>query len=172
MAAADPRRRGCRREAAQADPQLGRRSGRPESARRHGFETITETRRIVLPKHVPGLSLAANGPREHLAPQPPVRHVVGGRAPSPETRRETSVSIVVPCRNERGNVRLLVERVPEIGTETEIVFVEGGSRDGTRGEIEDVVSEPRPIPTRFVEQTGTGWATPSATVSRPPRTSF
>jgi SAM-dependent methyltransferase len=122
-----------------------------------GFETITETRRIVLPKHVPGLSLAANGllaniwPLNHLC----VTWWVVAR-PRPETRRETSVSIVVPCRNERGNVRPLVERVPEIGTETEIVFVEGGSRDGTRGEIEDVVSEPRPIPTRFVEQTGTG----------------
>ena len=49
-----------------------------------GFETITETRRIVLPEARAGpLPRRERASREHLAPQPPVRHVVGGRAPSP-----------------------------------------------------------------------------------------
>jgi SAM-dependent methyltransferase len=121
-----------------------------------GFETITESRRILLPKHVPGLSLAANGlvanifPFNHLCV---TWWVVARPKPSP---REAAVSVVVPCRNERGNVRPLTRRVPEIGTATEIVFVEGGSRDGTREEIEAVVAEPRDTPTRFVPQSGTG----------------
>jgi len=121
-----------------------------------GFETITETRRIVLPKHVPGLSLAANGivgniwPFNHLS----VTWWVVAR-PDPKTR-EASVSIVVPCRNERGNVRPLAHRVPPVGTSTELVFVEGGSRDGTREEIEAVIDESPPLPTRFVPQSGSG----------------
>ena len=110
-----------------------------------GFETITETRRIVLPKHVPGVvPRGKRRAREHLAAQPSLRHVVGRRASQPGGAREASVSVVVPCRNERGNVRPLVDRVPKIGTATELVFVEGGSRDGTRDEIEAVVSEPLP----------------------------
>lgn len=122
-----------------------------------GFETITETRRIMFPKHVPGLALAANGvlaniwPLNHLC----VTWWVVAR-PRPVATRQTSVSVVVPCRNERGNVRPLVQRVPEFGTATELVFVEGGSSDGTREEIQAVVSEPQTMPTRLVEQTGRG----------------
>jgi glycosyltransferase involved in cell wall biosynthesis len=122
-----------------------------------GFETITETRRIVLPKHVPVLSLVANGllaniwPLNHLC----VTWWVVAR-PRPLALRDSSVSIVVPCRNERGNVRPLVERVPQIGTETELVFVEGGSSDDTRVEIEDLVSKTNRMPIRFVPQTGAG----------------
>jgi glycosyltransferase involved in cell wall biosynthesis len=49
-----------------------------------------------------------------------------------------------------------MQRVPGIGTSTEIVFVEGGSRDGTREEIKEVVREPHKIATRLVPQSGVG----------------
>jgi len=49
-----------------------------------------------------------------------------------------------------------MQRVPHVGTSTEIVFVEGGSRDGTREEIQEVIGEPHEIPTRLVPQSGTG----------------
>ena len=121
-----------------------------------GFETITETRRIMFPKHVPGMSIVANGVLANLWP---LNHlcvtwwVIARPKPEP---REASVSVVVPCRNERGNVRPLMQRVPTVGTSTEVVFVEGGSRDGTREEIQAVVDEPQEIPTRFVPQSGSG----------------
>ena len=119
------------------------------------FETIVETRRILLPVHIPGLSLAANGvlanvwPFNHLC----VSWWVVAR-PRASTRREASVSVVVPCRNERGNVRPLVERLPKIGNDTELVFVEGGSHDGTRDEIATVVAEIEHA--SLLEQTGSG----------------
>jgi glycosyltransferase involved in cell wall biosynthesis/SAM-dependent methyltransferase len=47
-----------------------------------------------------------------------------------------TVSVVVPCRNEAGNIRACVERVPAMGARTEIVFVDGDSTDGTVEEIE------------------------------------
>jgi len=121
-----------------------------------GFEVITESRRILLPKHVPGLSTVVNGvvgnvfPFNHLCV---TWWVVARPKPVP---REASVSVVVPCRNERGNIRPLMNRVPPIGTATEIVFVEGGSADGTREEIEAVISASDDIPVRLVSQSGTG----------------
>lgn len=120
-----------------------------------GFETIVETRRILVPKHVPVVSLVANGglanvwPFNHLC----VTWWVVAR-PKPSRRADASVSIVVPCRNERGNVRPLLERLPTVGVETEVIFVEGGSGDGTRGEIASAVSESDDI--HLVDQPGSG----------------
>ncbi len=42
-----------------------------------------------------------------------------------------SCSVIVPCRNEAGNIQACVERVPAMGTHTELVFVDGASTDGT-----------------------------------------
>lgn len=122
-----------------------------------GFEVVTETRRILFPKHVPLLSLLLNGlianiwPFNHLC----VTWWVVAR-PRPVTPIEGSVSVVCPCRNERGNVRPLVERLPPLGTSTELVFVEGGSSDGTREEIEAVLAERRGEDLSLVEQPGRG----------------
>jgi glycosyltransferase involved in cell wall biosynthesis len=49
---------------------------------------------------------------------------------------DLSCSVVIPCRNERGNIAAAVERVPEMGSRTEIIFVDGASTDGTREEIQ------------------------------------
>ena len=42
-----------------------------------------------------------------------------------------SCSVIVPCRNEAGNIEACVERVPAMGTHTELIFVDGASTDGT-----------------------------------------
>jgi len=67
-----------------------------------------------------------------------------------------SVSVVVPARNEAGNVRTILEQVPELGSGTEILFVEGGSTDGT---YEVVEREMKAFPhrrIRLLRQTGRG----------------
>jgi glycosyltransferase involved in cell wall biosynthesis len=46
------------------------------------------------------------------------------------------VSVVIPCKNEAGNIPAAVERLPALGDETEIVFVDGNSTDGTIEAIE------------------------------------
>lgn len=46
-----------------------------------------------------------------------------------------SVSIIVPTKNERGNIRSVIEKIPQMGKHTEIIFVEGGSKDCTWEEI-------------------------------------
>lgn len=54
-----------------------------------------------------------------------------------------SVSVVVPARNESGNIRAAVERIPDMGSHTEIIFVEGNSTDDTWDEIQRVAEEYR-----------------------------
>jgi cellulose synthase/poly-beta-1,6-N-acetylglucosamine synthase-like glycosyltransferase len=51
---------------------------------------------------------------------------------------EPFVSIIIPARNEAGNIDELFERVPQMGSETELVFVEGHSTDKTY----EVIGEP------------------------------
>ena len=53
-------------------------------------------------------------------------------------RRPSSVSVVIPARNERGNIAAAVERMPDLGGPVEIIFVEGHSSDGTWDEIQRV----------------------------------
>ncbi|HEY9715503.1 MAG TPA: glycosyltransferase family 2 protein [Chroococcales cyanobacterium] len=50
-----------------------------------------------------------------------------------------SLSILIPARNERGNIEAALSRLPEFpGTRLEIIFVEGHSKDGTWEEIQRV----------------------------------
>lgn len=49
-----------------------------------------------------------------------------------------SVSVVVPARNESGNIEAAITRTPQMGAWTEIIFVEGNSTDDTWAEIQRV----------------------------------
>lgn len=50
----------------------------------------------------------------------------------------TSATVVVPARNERGNIAPAVERIPKFCDDLEIIFIEGHSKDGTFEEMERV----------------------------------
>ena len=65
-----------------------------------------------------------------------------GRLAAPErTKQDFSVSVVIPARNEEGNIEAAVQRVPDMGTSTEIIFVEGHSKDQTWQEINRVAEK-------------------------------
>ena len=55
-------------------------------------------------------------------------------------RERPSLSIVIPARNERGNIEDALRRMPDFGAPTEVIFVEGHSSDGTWEEIQRVRS--------------------------------
>jgi hypothetical protein len=77
----------------------------------------------------PGATASAGDGREMVATR-----VDRGRA-------ALSCTIVVPCRDEIGNVDSLIQRVPAMGTHTEILFVDGNSTDGTPERIEELIRE-------------------------------
>lgn len=74
-----------------------------------------------------------------------------------EGERRPSLSVVVPARNERGNIESAVHRMPELGTKLELIFVEGHSTDGTWEEIQRVQeAHGSRFSIRAFQQAGTG----------------
>jgi glycosyltransferase involved in cell wall biosynthesis/ubiquinone/menaquinone biosynthesis C-methylase UbiE len=111
----------------------------------NGFEVVTRGRRLLFPKAVPVLSTVLN---RYLAKLPLVRNlclcvdlVARPRAEPPVESPGPTVTVVIPCRNERGNIRAAVERTPAMGARTELLFVDGNSNDGTVEEVERVIEE-------------------------------
>lgn len=108
-----------------------------------GFETVKKGERLLLPKYIPLISAFFN---KFLAKLPLLRRLclvnyIIGR-PKPRVINihgsEPSVTVVIPARNEKGNIEEAVKRVPGMGSHTEIIFVEGHSTDDTLGEMNRV----------------------------------
>lgn len=53
----------------------------------------------------------------------------------PEERNPPSLSCVIPARNEKGNIEKALLQMPKLPGDLELIFVEGGSTDGTWAEI-------------------------------------
>ena len=67
-----------------------------------------------------------------------------------------SASIVIPCRNERGNIEAAVQRIPDFCPNIEIIFVEGNSSDGTWEMIQEVIAANPLMDIKAFKQTGIG----------------
>lgn len=55
--------------------------------------------------------------------------------PIEEDKNEYSVSIVIPARNEKGNIENTILKTPSFGKFQEFIFIEGNSHDNTWDEI-------------------------------------
>ncbi|MBI1761619.1 MAG: glycosyltransferase [Acidobacteria bacterium] len=66
------------------------------------------------------------------------------------------VSVVVPARNEAGNIEQIFSRVPEMGGGTELIFVEGHSQDDTYAAIERALAAHPERICKLWRQTGAG----------------
>lgn len=125
-----------------------------------GWEVVrTETLQLV-PFRVPLLSAFFN---RILVRLPLVRHFgitlwLTARPRRPvELEGPVSCSVIVPARNEAGNIRPALERIPVMGRATEVIFVEGHSRDDTWATIEREVAAYRgPLQLRCLRQPGKG----------------
>ena len=123
-----------------------------------GLESVSTTRRILLPIRIPFLSAFCNGFLANLwgLRQLCLTYWIVARVRPPDERRHLSVSIVVPAKNEAGMIERIVNATPVIGTRCELIFVEGHSTDGTR---EEILSQIELHPEReisYIEQTGHG----------------
>jgi glycosyltransferase involved in cell wall biosynthesis len=79
------------------------------------------------------------------------------RVQPPETSERPTVSVIVPARNEAGNIPAILHRVPDMGPQrTEIVFVEGHSTDDTYDAIEQAIAANPQRDCKLLRQTGKG----------------
>jgi ubiquinone/menaquinone biosynthesis C-methylase UbiE len=103
----------------------------------HGFDIVYRRMDLVLPKRLPGVSALLNWTVSRtpgISYLSSTQMVVARKRPS--ARRDYSVSVVIPCHNERDNVRRCIEEMRPLGTRTEIIFVDDGSSDGTAAAID------------------------------------
>ena len=124
-----------------------------------GFEVIKKGERILIPKYIPLISTLFN---QYFAKLPFLRKLCLTRyfvvRPYPKKKllEKLIVSIVVAARNERGNIESVVQRIPEIGSHTEIIFIEGGSTDNTFEEIKRIQKKYSEKDIRVFRQSGKG----------------
>jgi SAM-dependent methyltransferase len=123
-----------------------------------GFQPVRNWQEVLLPLPIPLLAPLAN---RFLARLWPFRHLclsnflVARPAPEP-LEKEPVVSVVVPARNEEGNIPNIFARTPEMGAGTELLFVEGHSKDGTWEAIQREIAAHPERRARAFQQTGRG----------------
>ena len=125
-----------------------------------GLEVVRYEDRLLLPLDVPALTPALN---RYAVRAPGMKvtslyriYVLRDRGPAPPVRK-VSVSVIVPTRNEAGNVAAAAARTPVMGSGTELIFVEGHSTDDTWAAIQrTIASYDGPLKLRAFQQTGRG----------------
>lgn len=122
------------------------------------FEIVMREWRQLVPRHVFGLGRLIN---RFLAPMPFLRKLclrsyLVARPGRGQTLDNPSATVVVPCRNERGNIEPAVTRIAAFCDDIEILFVEGGSSDGTWEEIERVIESYPDRDIKAIRQPGKG----------------
>jgi SAM-dependent methyltransferase len=126
-----------------------------------GWEMIKTQTRILWPVRTPVLDWFLN---RWLAPLLPAFcltvTLVARPRPKPAPQQHYKCSVVIPARNEAGNIEDAVRRTPEMGLGTEIIFIEGHSKDNTWSEIQRVAAKypQRNIKTMQQQSRGKGGA--------------
>lgn len=105
-----------------------------------GFETYRTNRRILLPIYIPVISWLLN---KYIGRLPLINKLCLNKflfARNVEIERDLnkSVTIVIPARNESGNIENAITRLPKFGSFQEIIFVEGNSTDDTWEKILEI----------------------------------
>jgi len=123
------------------------------------FEIVQQQKHILMPKRTPLLSRFAN---RYLAHLPGMRHlcltnwIVARPQQLSRPATEPSVSVICPCRNEAGNIQQIASRLPSMGSHTELIFVEGHSKDDTLERCHQAVTANPDQDISVFAQTGRG----------------
>jgi len=122
------------------------------------FQVVKTESRLLIPKRVPFISNFIN---RYLAPVPGIRQLclsqyIVARPLHVRQHLDFSTTIIIPCRNEKGNIHTAIQRMPSFGKHQEIIFVDGHSTDGTPDEISRVIGQHPEKDIKFMVQTGKG----------------
>lgn len=125
-----------------------------------GLETIRHWQEFLFPVPVPLLAPLANRYLARLWPFHQldltnffVARLRPERSPG---RTPARVSVIIPARNEAGNIEAIFSRLPEMGAGTELIFVEGHSRDDTAAAIQQAIARHPERRCRLLQQSGIG----------------
>jgi SAM-dependent methyltransferase len=111
-----------------------------------GYQPVKIGRRCLLPKYIP---IVSNFVNRYLSPLPIVNHlgltnyIVARQQIDRPNPKNYTVSVIIPARNEAGNIAAAIERLPQLGRHTEVIFVEGHSQDNTWEQIQNLVQKYR-----------------------------
>ncbi len=109
-----------------------------------GFDVYRNAKRMIFPLYIPVLSFILN---RYLAKFPIFRffslNLYSFAKPLPETneavyKEKYSTTVVIPARNESGNIENAITRLPKFGKHVEIIFIEGNSTDDTWEKIQEI----------------------------------
>jgi len=126
-----------------------------------GYQRVVREARILIPIRIPVLSHLIN---RWIAPLPGIRSlalvriVVARPVPAEQSAVAPSVSIVVPVRNEAGNLEALMRRLPKLGPSDELIVVEGHSTDNTWDRLQEVAAAHPATRVTCLRQPGRGKA--------------
>jgi SAM-dependent methyltransferase len=123
------------------------------------FRPVRAWQEVLCPLPLPLLAPLCN---RVLVRLPGIRHlalanfILARPVRAEERAKEPSVTVVVAARNEAGNVEAIFDRVPEMGSGTELILVEGHSSDDTYGAIERAIAANPQKKARLFRQPGRG----------------
>lgn len=106
-----------------------------------GWELVKQQKRILMPIRFFGIDRIIN---RFIAPILPWLCLTTFQIARPQALPRSSlpsISVVIPARNEAGNIQSAITRMPRLGSHTEIIFIEGNSKDNTWEEIQRVARE-------------------------------
>ncbi|MDG2306752.1 MAG: bifunctional class I SAM-dependent methyltransferase/glycosyltransferase family 2 protein [Candidatus Binatia bacterium] len=123
-----------------------------------GYEPVRRYRKTLWPFPTPLVGTLLNG---GIAKLPLFERLCLTQAlvlrptPEPAQRAEdVTVSVVIPCKDEFGNIEAAVRRTPQMGAHTELVFCDDRSTDGTADEVRRLQRENPDRNIRLVEGPG------------------
>lgn len=108
------------------------------------YQQVHQSEFMLLPVYLPVLSTVCNALLAHV---PVIKRLCMHRAIVARPlfiKRDTqdyTVSVIIPCKNEKGNIEAAVKRTPQMGKFTELIFVDGHSTDGTFEEMKRVAQK-------------------------------
>lgn len=125
-----------------------------------GLELLSHRPAILFPLHLPGIATLCNRYLVKLFPFNIfnlTNMYIARRLPDRSaTQRAPMVSVIIPARNEAGNVDALLANLPCLGSSTEVIFVEGGSTDRTYEIIETTICRYPELHCSLYRQHGSG----------------
>lgn len=123
-----------------------------------GFELVRHRTDIIFPFNIPLLTPLLNRFLGKLWPFNilSLTHIMVAKITTAANPDDFSVSVLVPARNEEGNIANIFARVPQMGKHTELIFVEGHSQDNTYETIKSEIKKHPKWDAKLFKQPGKG----------------